>query len=111
MDSSAPKQRTSIADIPIANERLYKETAKMTKITPTEVKDIIEFVGSYVHDTIARKEMEAVMIPYFGKFKPKTKKLFASQAAKASVRSGHELIYRALKGLDPTKTPKPRKKS
>lgn len=93
------KQRTSISDIPVCNQRLYIEVGKINKITPAEVKEMVEFVGSYTAGLISKGTMEAVMIPYFGKFRPKVRKVLATQKVKNNERSGHDLIYRALTGM------------
>jgi len=69
--------KTNINQIPVVNKRLYKETAGMNKVEPAVVKDIVEHIGKFIHDTIKRGMMETVMINDFGKFRPKTKILIA----------------------------------
>jgi len=91
--------KTSIKDIPLANDRLLEETARMNKTTKGEVKQVIDFVGSYVYDIIRKGTMEGVMLPYFGKFQPKVKKLNGMNKIKMNKRNGKDIIYRALNGM------------
>lgn len=89
----------SLKDVPIANDRLYTEVAKLNKVTKTEVHTIIDFVGTYIADTIRDGIMEAIHIPYFGKFKPKVKTIKAMAKISQNKRNGKDLIYRAKKGM------------
>jgi|SRR6187551_881783 len=89
----------SIKDVPIANEKLYNDVARLNKVSNTTVENIINFVGTYIHDTIKNGTMETVHIPYFGKFKPKLSKVRATAKIDQNKRSGKDLIYRAKKGM------------
>lgn len=93
-----PKLRTSINDVPLANKEILAETARMNKTSLEETENIIKFVGAYIHDTIKRGSMEAVMIPYFGKFKPKHSKLKAMKKAQQGRVNGGDMIYSAIMG-------------
>ena len=92
--------KTSIKDVPLANDRLYTEIAKLNKIPKTKVQEYIDFIGTYTAGIIRNGTMEAVHIPYFGKFKPKIKKVKAAAKISANKRNGKDLIYRALNGMN-----------
>lgn len=92
--------KTSIRDVPLANDRIYEEVARMNKTTKGEVMDIIGFVGSYIAEVIGKGTMETVMLPYFGKFKPQVRKVNALNKINANKRNGKDLIYRAMSGMD-----------
>lgn len=91
------KLKTSIVDIPVANSRIYAEVAKGNKTTITEVKAIIDFMGTYTAGVIKEGAMEAVMIPYFGKFKPKVEKLRIGKLAQQNRSNGMDMVYRAMR--------------
>lgn len=61
--------------LPVINNDLYDITAIRTQTSPTQVREIIEFVGEYTAGVIKQGAFESIMIPYFGKFKPKVKKI------------------------------------
>lgn len=91
--------KTSIKDVPLVNDRLYTEIAKLNKVNKSTVSDITDFIGTYIADIIKKGTMESVMIPYFGKFKPKLNKLKASVKIIKNKRNGKDIIYRATKGM------------
>jgi len=66
---------TKIKKIPVANDKLYKKVAISTGNSPKLVEDVIGYVGKFTSDIIKRGAFETVMIPGFGKFKPKVKKV------------------------------------
>jgi hypothetical protein len=99
MSDYAPK--TKISDIPVANERLYEETARLTKTKVSHVEEIIEFTGKFVADTIAAGTMQAVMLPYFGKFRPKIKYLRRLKQIERTRENGTRALYLAMKGQQP----------
>ena len=68
-------ENRKLKDIPVANSKLYKETAARCKVSPKQVEECVHIIGKFVSDTIKKGAFETVMIPYFGKFKVKTKKL------------------------------------
>jgi len=92
------KPKLSIKDIPVANERLYDEVSKLTKTAKSEVKRKIEFIGEYVAATMKRGDMEGVMIPYFGKFRVKKKRLQAMKRNQMHKANGMDVVYHAVKG-------------
>lgn len=92
------KLRTSIKDIPVANDRIAVEVARTHKVSQQEVKKTMNFVGMYIAGVIREGAMETVMLPAFGKFKPKPKAIRAYQNTAMNKRSGKEIIIRALKG-------------
>jgi nucleoid DNA-binding protein len=67
------QNKEKLRSMPIANERLYKETAWKTGTSPKQVEEIINVVSSFVVSTIKEGAFETVMIPSFGKFKVKPK--------------------------------------
>lgn len=91
-------QKTSIREVPVANKRLYKEIAGFMKIEPGQVEDMVGFLGEFTASMIRRGEGEAVMIPYFGKFKPQESLIRAFNKVKANEASGMDLLYRAMRG-------------
>lgn len=88
---------TSITQIPVANDRIQKDVSLLTKTEQKVVLSIAKFIGRYIAATMERGQMEAVMLPYFGKFKPK-KTLMIEKAVIARERSGMDIVYRAVKG-------------
>jgi nucleoid DNA-binding protein len=64
-----------LKDVPVANPYLYKETAFRHHISPKQVEEFAHAVGSYINMIIKRGAFETVMIPHFGKFRVKVKKL------------------------------------
>ena len=99
------ESKTSITDIIVANERLIRETAALTKEDSRKVKAQIQFLGRFIADTMAKGEMQSVMIPNFGKFKPKAKLIKAykdTAVRRSNCASDDNLMnmYRAIKGLE-----------
>ena len=72
MNKLGPK--TSIKEVPVANERLYKLTAYKCDTTPKQVEECITFLGKYIQEVMETGALEGVMIPYFGKIKVKPKR-------------------------------------
>lgn len=64
-----------LKDIPVANQRLYKETAMVCKVSPKQVEECVLILSKFIVQTIKAGAFETVMIPKFGKFKIKLKKL------------------------------------
>lgn len=64
-----------LKDIPVANEALYKEVSFRCKVSPKQVEECVNVVGKAIADTIKRGAFETIMIPYFGKFRVKTKRV------------------------------------
>ena len=90
--------RTSITDIPVCNDRLVKEVALLHRLEQSEVRAMTEFIGHYIARVISDGSMEAVMIPHFGKFKPKKRKIETAAKVKANESNGMDLLFRALTG-------------
>lgn len=90
--------KTNIKDIPVANTRLLRETSLETKENPKLVEEAIKFVGTFISDTMAHGMMETVMIPEFGKFKPKQKVILAKKKIQNNQKTGMDLLYRAVTG-------------
>lgn len=97
MSSILPKAKLSITDIPVANDRLYAEVARSNKMEKKEVQEMIEHVGRYISDLIKKGTMEGVMIPYFGKFKPKKKQVQNMARINRARANGTLPLYEAIK--------------
>lgn len=104
------KLKTSIKDMPLANDKLLHETAKLQKVSQHTVKEVINFMGMYTAEVIREGAMETVMLPAFGKFKPKPKAIRAYQTTERNKRNGKEIITRALKGRQNIIPPPPKNK-
>jgi len=91
------KYKTSVKDIPECNQKLIHEVAKMNKVSPAKAKDIMDFVGTYIGNVIKKGQMETVMIPNFGKFKPKQSLLKALHYSKIN-QPIQTTIFKILKG-------------
>lgn len=66
--------RTSITDIPVANEDLYKATAYKCDTSPRQVEECIDVVSKFIRATMEKGAFDGVMLPYFGKIKVKVKR-------------------------------------
>jgi nucleoid DNA-binding protein len=97
MSSIVPKAKLSIVDIPVANDRLYAEVARSNKMEKKEVQEIIEHVGRYISDLIKKGTMEGVMLPYFGKFRPKKKQVMNMARIKRAQANGTLPLLKAIK--------------
>ena len=67
--------REKLKELPIANERLYKETAFLTGVSPKQVEEVIDAVSAFTANVIRVGGFETVMIPSFGKFRVKPKQV------------------------------------
>lgn len=65
---------TSITEVPVANEKLYKLVAYKCDTSPKQVEECVDILSKYIKATIERGAFEGVMIPYFGKIKVKVKR-------------------------------------
>lgn len=63
--------KTSITQVTVANERLYKLVAYRADSSPKQVEECIQVLSKYIRDTMERGAFEGIMIPYFGKIKVK----------------------------------------
>lgn len=90
--------KTSTASIHVANEELYLVTARMTRATAGGVKDIIKFTGSFIASTMREGTMQSVMIPYFGKFKPKKERVYGTWNRKVQEANGANVVTAAIVG-------------
>lgn len=91
--------KTHINEVTVANGRLIHETALENGVKEKQVLDIVKHLGIFTADTMKRGLMEAVMIPGFGKFKPKKSMLQAKHKVQSNRRNGMDLLYRAAKGM------------
>lgn len=89
--------KTNIKQITVANDRLIKETVLETKEDKKDVEGVIKYVGTFIATTIKAGMMEGVMIPEFGKFKPKQKKLLAMKKAMMEKETGMAILKKSCK--------------
>lgn len=66
--------KTSITEIPVANERLYKLVAYKCDTSPKQVEECVSILSKFIKDTMEQGAFDGVMIPYFGKIRVKTKR-------------------------------------
>ncbi len=90
--------KTSIQQVVEANSRLYRATGLVVKCRASEVEAVMHFVGNFVADTMRAGRFQAVMLPYFGKFKPKQKHLKALTLTMAERKNSLDLFKRAMSG-------------
>lgn len=90
---------TSHTQLPSCNKQVISYTAQMNRTTEVQVKDILYFIGRYTHDVLEKGIMETVMLPYFGKFKPKVHELRAKAMLKEKL-TGKHLILRAIREME-----------
>jgi len=64
-----------LQDITVANDRLYKEAAIKCNESPKQVEECVDVVSKFLSMIITRAAFETVMLPRFGKFRVKTKRL------------------------------------
>ena len=64
-----------LAELPVANEELYKRVAAKTGVSPKQVEELVMSVSKFINTTIKRGAFETVMVPGFGKFKIKEKQV------------------------------------
>lgn len=57
------------------NKELLQDTVIKTKETTASVKGAVDFYSRFIADTMKAGAFETVMIPYFGKFQPKTREI------------------------------------
>lgn len=70
----SPGVKTSITNIPVANEQLYKIVAHKCDTSPRQVEECVDIVSKFIKMTIEKGAFDGVMIPYFGKIKVKEKR-------------------------------------
>ena len=66
--------KTSITEIPIANEHLYKVVAHRCDVSPKQVEECIDILSKFIKSTMEQGGFDGVMIPYFGKIRVKQKR-------------------------------------
>lgn len=86
-------------DLKICNKRIIAHTAKMNKTTELQVADVLSFIGRYTRGVIMEGIMETVMLPYFGKFKPKVKELKARAMLMQGAQAGKHAIMKHIRKL------------
>ena len=66
--------KTSITEIPVANEKLYKIVAHKCDVSPKQVEECIDVLSKFIRNTMEQGAFDGVMIPYFGKIRVKAKR-------------------------------------
>lgn len=61
--------------IQTCNVELTKDVVRATREQPKTVRDIIHQYTGFIATTIKSGAYETVLVPYFGKFKPKIKRI------------------------------------
>lgn len=59
----------------VCNEFLYRMTAAKTSVSPEQVEEFFSFICEFTEKKINEGSLETVMIPHFGKFRPKLKQV------------------------------------
>lgn len=98
MDQHRFQPKTHIAQVSIANARLYTEVAQIMKLKPAQVREMVHFTGEFIYDMIGEGLMQGVMLPYFGKIKPKKKYIQQLKRFKTMKHNGMTKVYKALRG-------------
>ena len=62
-------------DQPDCNDYCYKMTAAKNSISPEQVEEFFSFVCEFTERKIKEGSMEVIMLPNFGKFRPKIKQV------------------------------------
>lgn len=88
---------TSTKDLKVCNKRIIENTAKMAKVTEGQVEHILSFIGGYTKNVISQGIMETVMLPYFGKFRPKVKEIQTKAIIIQGARAGKHAIMKAIR--------------
>lgn len=57
------------------NKELLRDTQLATKESAATILGAVGFLSKFIADTIEAGAYETVMVPYFGKFQPKTKEI------------------------------------
>lgn len=57
------------------NKELLRDTQLATKESAATINGAVGFLSKFIADTIEAGAYETVMVPYFGKFQPKTKEI------------------------------------
>lgn len=87
----AKATREKLNQLTVANKRLYKETAWKTNCSPELVEEIIQHVSLYSSKVIAEGAYETIMIPHFGKFRPRVKQVqFVNTVVEARKKNARE---------------------
>lgn len=60
---------------PDCNKELYKMTAAKTAVSPEQVEEFYAFTCEFIANKIKLGRMETIMLPNFGKFRPKIKQI------------------------------------
>ena len=62
-------------DQPDCNDYCYKMTAAKTSVSPEQVEEFFLFICDFTEKKIKEGSMEVIMLPNFGKFRPKVKQV------------------------------------
>jgi hypothetical protein len=59
----------------VCNKELLSDTQLATKEAPVLIKGVVDFYSKFIAETMKIGAFETIMVPYFGKFQPKTKEI------------------------------------
>lgn len=91
-------QKVKLAQIPVANDRIYGEIAKINRMNKGDVETMVIHLGQFIAKTITNGQMQGVMIPYFGKFQPKPRYINNKKRIHRMLDNGTFGLHKALKG-------------
>jgi hypothetical protein len=60
---------------PPCNQYCYKMTAAKVSVSPEQVEEFFSFICEFTEKKIKEGSMEVIMLPNFGKFRPKIKQV------------------------------------
>lgn len=90
------KQKLSITEVEVANKTIIRDVAAITKVPEKQVLEIMDFIGAFTASVIRKGEMQGVMLPGFGKFKPRPKVLRALEKKRQLRDSGMMEVVKAV---------------
>lgn len=91
-------RKLSIRDVNVSNDQIIKDVSGLLKLEKKQVTDIIKFMGEFIAEVIQGGKMETVMLPGFGKFKPRASEINRFRKSMLQKTSGMAPMYKALSG-------------
>lgn len=91
-------RKLSIRDVNVANDQIIKDVSALLKLEKKQVTEIIKFMGEFIAGVIQNGKMETVMLPGFGKFKPRASEINKFRKSMLQKTSGMAPMYKALSG-------------
>ena len=91
-------RKLSIKDVTVCNEQIIKDVSALMKMEKKNVTEIVKFMGEFIAGVIQNGKMETVMLPGFGKFKPRATEINKFRKSMLQKTSGMAPMYKALAG-------------